>query len=247
MNDEQLLRYSRHILLDDVDIDGQQKLINSTVFIVGAGGLGCPAAMYLASSGIGHLIIIDDDVVELSNLQRQIAHGMADVGIAKVDSLKQSLLALNPDIKITALNARCDEKKLVQYIDDVDVLVDCSDNFKTRFMLNRIAVENKKPLVSGAAIRTDAQLAVFDARDEKSPCYRCLYSDEVAVDASCSANGILAPLVGIVGSMQAFEVLRLLTGLGESNIGKLQIADLKQGGWRSLLLKKDPCCPVCSL
>ncbi|NRB40154.1 MAG: molybdopterin-synthase adenylyltransferase MoeB [Pseudomonadales bacterium] len=245
MNDDQLLRYSRHILLNDFDIEGQEKLLASTVLIVGAGGLGCPAAMYLASSGIGEIIIADDDVVELSNLQRQIGHAMADIDSPKVESLKQTLSALNPDVKVTAVNTRLDENQMAVYVQQSDVLVDCSDNFKTRFLLNRFAVEYKKPLVSGAAIRTEAQLVVFDSRDDKSPCYRCLYSDDVDSEQDCSSNGVLAPLVGIVGSMQAFEVIRLITGFGESSVGALQMADLKHGGWRSLTLARDPECPVC--
>lgn len=247
MNDDQLLRYSRHILLNDFDIEGQEKLLNSTVLIVGAGGLGCPAAMYLASSGIGHLILIDDDVVELSNLQRQIGHAMVDINHPKVISLQQTIKDLNPEVKVSAVNQRMDATLIKEYVVQADVLVDCSDNFKTRFLLNQCAVEYKKPLVSGAAIRTEAQLAVFDSRKQESPCYRCLYTDDVETEEDCSSNGVLAPLVGIVGSMQAFEVIRVLTGFGESSVGTLQMADLKQGGWRSLKLARDPECPVCAI
>lgn len=246
MNDDQLLRYSRHILLNDFDVEGQETLINSTVLIVGAGGLGCPVAMYLASSGVGHLILVDDDVVELSNLQRQIAHTMADINTAKVESLQKTIKALNPEVKVTAVNQRLDASQIDGYVLQADVLVDCSDNFKTRFLLNQAAVTYKKPLVSGAAIRTEAQLSVFDSREDDSPCYRCLYSDEVETEQDCSSNGVLAPLVGIVGSMQAFETLRVLTGFGESTVGTLQMVDLKQGGWRSLKLARDPDCPVCA-
>ena len=246
MNDEQLLRYSRHILLSDFDIAAQEKLLQSTALIIGAGGLGCPAAMYLASSGVGHVIIADDDVVELSNLQRQIAHTMTDIDRPKGESLKQTLQAMNPDIQVTAINARMDEKQMTAWVKQADVIVDCSDNFSTRFMINRVAVAQKTPLVSGAAIRTEAQLVVFDSRVDDSPCYRCLYSEDGDTDEDCSSNGVLAPLVGIVGSMQAFEAIRVLTGFGESAVGQLQIADMKFSGWRSLKLARDPDCPVCS-
>lgn len=246
MNDDQLLRYSRHILLQDFDIDGQQSLLEATALIVGAGGLGCPAAMYLASSGVGHIIIADDDVVEVSNLQRQIGHTTANVGRNKVESLKMALQALNPDVKVTALAQRLTSVDMQQWVDRVDVVLDCSDNFTTRFSLNACCVESRKPLVSGAAVRVEAQLAVFDTRQVDSPCYRCLYSDESEVVENCSDNGVLAPLVGIVGSMQALEAIRLLSGFGDSTVGRLLIADLKQGGWRQLTLKRDDSCPVCS-
>ncbi len=247
MNDEQLLRYSRHLLLPDIDVEGQQALLDSTVLIVGAGGLGCPAAMYLASSGIGHIILFDHDKVELSNLQRQIAHGDGDITKTKVTSLRDSLLAINPQCQVTAVHQRFSEDHQAEFLPKVDVIVDCSDNFSTRFLLNAAAVQYRIPLVSAAAIRLEAQLAVFDSRLADSPCYRCLYSDHVEVDDNCSSNGVLAPLVGMVGSMQAIEVIRLLTSFSTSTAGKLQMADLKQGGWRTLTLTKDPQCPVCSV
>lgn len=246
MNDDQLLRYSRHILLQDFDIEGQQRLLESTALIVGAGGLGCPAAMYLASSGVGHIIIADDDVVEVSNLQRQIAHTTANINRDKVESLKMALLALNPDVKVTALAQRLTSVDMQGWVDRVDIVLDCSDNFATRFSLNACCVSAKKPLVSGAAVRAEAQLAVFDARQPDSPCYRCLYSDESEVAENCSENGVLAPLVGIVGSMQALEAIRVLCEFGESTVGRLLVADLKQGGWRQLTLRRDDACPVCA-
>jgi adenylyltransferase/sulfurtransferase len=246
MNDEQLLRYSRHIMLSDFDIAGQEALLNASVLIVGAGGLGCPAAMYLASSGVGRIYITDDDVVDVSNLQRQIAHGNNALGMLKVDSLKKVLENINPLIEITVLPTRLEKEALKELLSCIDVVVDCSDNFTTRFLLNTLCVEEKKPLVSGAAIRSEGQLAVFDLRDEHSACYRCLYHDTVRQDAvNCASNGVLAPLVGVIGSMQAAEAIKLIAAYGKPSSGKLMVLDIKQGEWQQLSIKKDHECPVC--
>lgn len=247
MNDEELSRYSRHVLLGDFDVAGQQALMQASVLVIGAGGLGCPAAMYLASAGVGHIIICDDDIVEVSNLQRQIGHADGMVGKLKVDSLRQTLQGLNPHIKVTTLARRLDEQEMMQQVAAVDVVLDCSDNFSTRFLLNRVCVAQKKPLVSGAAVRAEGQLAVFDLRQPQSACYRCLYHDDIEQEVmNCASNGVLAPLVGVVGSLQAAETIKLLAAYGNSTSGKLLVMDLKQGDWRQLLVKKDRQCPVCA-
>ncbi len=247
MNDDDLLRYSRHVLLKDFDMAGQESLTTASVLIIGAGGLGCPAAMYLASSGVGHIIVCDDDAVEISNLQRQIAHNTADINKPKVESLKETLQLLNPAVTVTTLNQRLVAEEYDHWIAQVDVVLDCSDNFDTRFLVNKHCVKNSKPLVSGAAVRAEGQLAVFDNRQDDAPCYRCLYSDEADHEApNCSENGVLAPLVGIIGSMQALEAIKLIAGYGEPSTGKLLVADVKYGDWRQLKLSKDINCPVCS-
>lgn len=245
MNDEQLLRYSRHILLDGFDIEAQEKLLASTVCILGAGGLGCPAALYLAASGVGHIILVDDDQVELSNLQRQIAHGTADIADAKTASLKRSLQAINPDIQITAIKQRITLESNTEIFQQADVVLDCSDNFTIRFLLNRLCWQYKKPLVSGAAIRTQGQLAVFDFRQDDSPCYACLYSEEATAGESCSENGVLSPLVGIIGSWQAAEAIKLLTGFGQPLQAYLQAIDIHNNKIQQWRISKDKHCPVC--
>jgi molybdopterin-synthase adenylyltransferase len=246
MNDQQLLRYSRHIMLPEVDIEGQEKLLAATVLVIGLGGLGSPVAMYLAAAGVGHLILADFDVVDLSNLQRQIAHTTNRIGETKVESAAQALRALNPDIKITCIAQQMDEQILAEQIAQVSVVVDCCDNFNTRFVVNAGCVKYKVPLVSGAAIRLEGQVAVFDARDATSPCYRCLYDVENEADLTCAANGVLAPLVGIVGSVQALETIKLITGFGTSLTGRLQLFDARHNQWRDIKLPKDKNCPVCS-
>lgn len=246
MNDAQLLRYSRQILLPDVDIDGQEKLLQSRVLIVGLGGLGSPVAMYLAAAGVGYLVLVDDDNVELSNLQRQIIHNTAMVGQSKVNSAVSALHALNPEVEIIALNKRLSEKELKEQVLQVDAVVDCSDNFNTRFAINKACVENCTPLISGAAIRLEGQIAVFDSRLEQSPCYRCLYEETIEETLNCATTGVLAPLVGVIGSMQALETIKVLCGFGEPLVGRLQCYDARYGQWRELKLKKDKDCPVCS-
>ena len=245
MNDEQLLRYSRQIMLPQIDIEGQEKLLASRVLIIGMGGLGSPVAMYLAAAGVGHLVLVDDDVVELSNLQRQIMHSSADIGLTKVDSARQTLLGLNPEIKITSFDIRLDEQAMAAEIALADIVIDGTDNFATRFMINKAAVENKTPLVSGAAIRMEGQVSVFN-KTASSPCYRCLYKDEGELDTSCSNNGVLSPVVGIIGSIQATEVIKVLLNIGECLDGKLLMLDALHMEFRTLILKKDPDCPVCN-
>ncbi len=250
MNDERLLRYSRHILLDGFDIAGQERLIQARVLIVGAGGLGCAAAMYLAASGVGTLIIADDDVVDISNLQRQIGHSTADIGRAKVNSLADRLRALNPNVNVVPLHARLLGSALRETVGSVDTVLDCSDNFMTRHAINRACVAQQKPLVSGAAIRFEGQVVVFNQAAD-SPCYACLYGEQPEEDdtLSCSELGVLAPLVGVVGSLQTAEALRLLVGFGKKESKKdccLHVIDLRCMEWRSITLKKDPQCTVCA-
>lgn len=246
LNDDELLRYSRHILLDGFDIEGQLALKNSHALIIGAGGLGCPAALYLASSGVGTITLCDDDEVELSNLQRQIAHGNNDIGKSKVDSLAQSLHEINPLVSVHPIHARLTGEALAQAVNAADVVLDCSDNFTTRFAINKACIEAKTPLVSAAAIRTEAQLSVFDSREASSPCYNCLYQEQDNENLNCIDNGVLAPVVGMMGSWQALEAVKVLSGFGETLIGKLLVLDLKYAQTRQLKLKKDPNCPSCS-
>jgi len=248
MRDEQFERYSRHMVLAQIGLSGQQRLLESRALIVGAGGLGSPIALYLASSGVGHLVLADFDVVELSNLQRQVLHGTADIGRSKVDSGKDRIEALNPDVRVTTFDRVLDgdDSDLLTEIQQADVVLDATDNFETRFALNKACVQTKTPLVSGAALRMDAQVSVFDSRQETSPCYRCLYSDELAEGEACSDVGVFAPLLGIVGAMQAAEALKLIVGFGETLTGRVLVIDALDMQWRSLKLNKDPRCPVCS-
>ncbi len=245
MDDNQLLRYSRHILLPQVGVDGQQKLLDARVLVIGLGGLGSPVAMYLAASGVGHLVIVDHDRVELSNLQRQIAHTTNAIGTDKSVSAKQTLQALNPDVQITAFNKILDAGELAEQVQLSDVVVDASDNFATRFGLNRLCVEWKKPLVSGAVIRLEGQVTTFRADLPGAPCYRCLYKDMDELAETCSETGVLAPVAGIIGSIQATETLKVLTGVGQTLNGRLLIFDAQTMEWREIRLHKDPACPVC--
>lgn len=244
LTDNQLLQYSRQIMLPKIDIEGQQKLLNAHVVILGLGGLGSPVAMYLASAGIGELTLIDDDKVELSNLQRQIVHQFSSMGAAKVDSARKTLLGLNPDCKINAVNARLNEKQLSKVIQPVTLVVDCCDNFATRFMLNRVCFKHRLPLVSGAAIRWEGQLTTFLMQDD-TPCYRCLYEEDSFNDQTCSQNGVVAPLVGIVGCMQAMEVIKVITGAGQPVSGQLKLFDALEMEWRSIKFNQRADCPVC--
>ena len=246
MIDEQLLRFSRQIMLPEMDVAGQQKLVDATVLIVGMGGLGCPAAMYLAAAGVGHLIIADDDTVELTNLQRQIAHEHRNLGESKVSSAKASLRGLNPDVCVTQIDKRLEGESLNQAVSGADVVVDASDNFATRFAINRSCLKNHKPLVSGAAIRMEGQVAVFDSGNPESPCYRCLYNENTEDDANCSQNGVMAPLVGIIGSVQAMETIKVITGIGNNLTGRLLLLDATTMQWREMKLPCDPNCPACS-
>lgn len=246
MRDEELLRYSRQIMLPEMDVAGQQKLVDATVLVVGMGGLGCPAAMYLAAAGVGHLIIADDDTVELTNLQRQIAHSQNNLGDSKVNSVSETLRGLNPEVKITALNQRLIGQELDDAVTQADVVVDACDNFTTRFAINRCCISNRKPLVSGAAIRMEGQVAVFDSNDADSPCYQCLYSEGDDEDASCSTNGVMAPLVGIIGSVQAMETIKVITGIGNTLVGRLLLLDATTMEWREMKLPRDKNCAACS-
>ena len=245
MEDQQLLRYSRQIMLPDLDIAGQEKLLAAHVLIIGAGGLGCPAAMYLASSGVGHITIADADVVDLSNLQRQIGHRTSSIGLGKVASLKENLGQLNPDIVVTAVAERPSGQILELEIEKADLVLDCCDNLATRLEVNKVCKHYRIPLVSGAAIRMEAQLSVFDHRLPASPCYQCLYDADSELDLSCSESGVIAPLVGIIGAMQALEAIKLLAGFGQSMHGRLLILDAAGMQWREMKLEQSQHCPLC--
>jgi adenylyltransferase/sulfurtransferase len=247
VNDEQLLRYSRHILLPQLGIEGQERLLAARALVVGAGGLGSPAAMYLASAGIGTLVLADGDAVDLTNLQRQILHRTASVGRPKALSGRDTLAEINPDVDIVALEQRLDGPALEAEVAAADVVLDCSDNFATRHAINRACVKHRRPLVSGAAIRFDGQVSVFDLREAKSPCYNCLFPEgREAEEVRCAVMGVFAPLTGIIGTTQAAEALKLLAGCGESLSGRLLLLDGLAMEWRSIALGKDPGCPVCA-
>ena len=245
MNDDQLLRYSRQIMLPQVDLAGQEKLLTSRALIVGAGGLGSPAAMYLAAAGVGQLAIADFDVVDLSNLQRQLLHHSNDIGREKTASARETLLSINPDIQVTAIPRALQGDELDEQVRLAAVVLDCSDNFATRFTVNTACVRQRTPLVSGAAIRLEGQLAVFDSRKENSPCYNCLYKEGENEEQTCAETGVLSPLVGIIGSMQALEAIKVVLSLGNDLCGRLVIFDALQHEWRTLTLPRDPACPVC--
>jgi len=246
MNDEQLLRYSRQILLPSFGIEGQEKLLSSHVLIMGLGGLGSPVAMYLAAAGIGRLTLVDFDSVELSNLQRQIIHSTSNLKQSKVESAAATIQQLNPLVNTTCINKQLEEKDLSDLLSNVDLLIDATDNFATRFMINRACFSTSTPLVSGAAIRMEGQVSVFNFKEAESPCYRCLYDEQGEENTSCSENGVMAPMVGIIGSIQAMEAIKLLANYGETLTGKLLITDAMFQDWRSMKFKKDPGCPVCS-
>ncbi|MEN9590217.1 MAG: hypothetical protein RLZZ481_2003 [Pseudomonadota bacterium] len=247
MNDAQLLRYARHILLDEFGIEGQEKLLASTALVVGAGGLGSPAAMYLASAGVGTIILADHDTVEISNLQRQILHQTSRLGALKAESGRDTLLALNPEITVETRTVRLAGDMLDAQIAQVDVVLDCTDNFATRHAINRACVEHNKPLVSGAAIRFEGQISVFDPRDATAPCYHCLFPEAEDLEAAtCASTGVFSPLVGIIGSMQAAEALKVLSHVGQSLKGQLLILDAFEMDWHRVRVKRDPGCPVCA-
>ena len=246
MNDDQLLRYSRQIMLPQVDLAGQEKLLTSRALIIGAGGLGSPAAMYLAAAGVGQLAIADFDVVDLSNLQRQLLHHNKDIGREKTASARETLLAINPDVQVTTIPRALQGDELDAQVKLATVVLDCSDNFATRFSVNTACVGQRTPLVSGAAIRMEGQLAVFDSRKENSPCYNCLYKEGENEEQTCAETGVLSPLVGIIGSMQALEAIKVILSLGNDLCGRLVIFDALQHEWRTLTLPRDPACPTCS-
>lgn len=245
MNDEQLLRYSRQILLPQFDVERQRKLLDSRVLIIGAGGLGSPVALYLAAAGIGHIAISDFDQVELSNLQRQVAHGSGDIGRAKVESARDAMLGLNPDIEVRTIDHALHDDELITEVRAADVVIDGSDNFTTRFEINRACVQTRTPLVSGAVIRMEGQLAVFRPELDDQPCYHCLYGGGDELAESCSQTGVLAPVAGTVGCMQATEAIKVLTGVGTPLTGRLLVMDASDMSFRTLRIPKDPRCPVC--
>jgi adenylyltransferase/sulfurtransferase len=246
MDNDKLLRYSRQMMLPEIDAEGQQRLADARVLIIGLGGLGSSSSVYLAAAGVGHLVLVDFDEVDISNLQRQIVHATKDIGRLKVDSAKEHLLELNPEIKVTKVDHKIENEELEEHIKSSTVVLDCSDNFQTRFAINDACVKHKIPLVSGAAIRFEAQVSVFDSRHEDSPCYRCLYGSEAEVEQSCTANGVISPLLGIVGSIQACEAMKIIMSLGETLEGRLLLLDVMHMEWHTAKLNKDPNCPVCS-
>ncbi len=246
MDDLQLLRYSRHILLNELGVEGQERIMRGRALIVGLGGLGSPAAFFLATAGVGHLTLVDHDVVDLTNLQRQIIHTEARVGQPKVESARQTLLAVNSRLSITALTERADEQRLRDLVADADVVLDCSDNFATRQGLNAACVLHGVPLVSGAAIRFDGQLAVYNPKHIDSPCYACVFPPDIAFEETrCATMGVFAPLVGIIGSMQAAEALKLLASAGEPAVGRLMMLDGRNMSWTDIRLPRNPVCKVC--
>jgi len=247
MNDDQLLRYSRHILLDELGIEGQQRLLDAHALIIGAGGLGSPVALYLGSAGVGRLTIVDHDTVDLTNLQRQIAHDSTRIGQPKAESARRSVLALNPEVQVRALTQRADAALLDTLVAEADVVVDCCDNFRTRQAVNVACVAHRRPLVAGAAVGFDAQMSVYDTRDPACPCYACIFPAEATVEeANCATMGVFAPLVGIIGSVQAAETLKLLAGIGRTLAGRLQMFDARDTQWQEVQVQRDPGCAVCA-
>jgi molybdopterin-synthase adenylyltransferase len=247
VNDEQLLRYSRHILLPEIGVEGQERLLAAHALVIGAGGLGSPAALYLASAGIGTLTLADGDTVDLTNLQRQILHTTASIGRPKAASGRDTLAQLNPEARVVALEERLAPGRLDELVAQADVVLDCSDNFATRHAANRACVRHRKPLVSGAGVRFDGQVSVFDLRRDASPCYNCLFPEDApAEEERCAVLGVFAPLVGIIGATQAAEALKLVSGAGEALVGRLLLLDALTMEWRSIRLQRDPACAVCS-
>jgi molybdopterin/thiamine biosynthesis adenylyltransferase len=246
MTDEQLLRYSRHILLEEIGVEGQERILASHALVIGAGGLGSPVVLYLGTAGVGRITIVDHDSVDLTNLQRQIAHNMQRIGQPKALSAREAIAAINPDVLVTPVVARADAQLLDELVPQADVVVDCSDNFVTRHAINAACVKHAKPLVSGAAIRMDGQLSVFDTRDAKSPCYACVFppSDEFE-ETRCATMGVFAPLVGIIGTMQAAEALKILAQTGESLAGRLQMLDGRAMSWSEVRVPRNHQCEVC--
>ncbi len=245
LSDDELLRYSRQILLPRFDVAGQEALKSARVLVVGAGGLGCPVALYLGAAGVGALTVVDDDTIELANLQRQIGFEQDQLGAAKAESLADRVRRINPLISVTALTTRLEAEALAVQVAEASVVVDCSDNFNTRFSLNRACVRAGVPLVSGAAIRGEGQLSVFDPRRDDSPCYHCLYPEQGNEDLTCSQAGVIAPLVGMIGAAQAMEALKVIAGVGRPLVGRLLLLDAWDMEWREMTLARDPNCPVC--
>ena len=246
MTDDELLRYSRHILLDEVGIEGQERILGAHALIVGAGGLGSPVALYLGSAGVGHITVVDHDTVDLTNLQRQVAHTMTQVDKPKVQSIQAAIAQINPGVQVTAVQQRADAELLNQLVAQADVVLDCCDNFVTRQAINAACVLQKKPLVSGAAIRFDGQICVYDARDAKSPCYACVFPPDTTFEETrCATMGVFAPLVGIIGSLQAAEALKLISGIGRSLTGRLLMLDGRAMEFTEVRIGRHAACPVC--
>lgn len=247
MDDRQLLRYGRHLLLEEVGIDGQERLLSACALVVGAGGLGSPASLYLASAGIGRLILADGDAVELSNLQRQILHREEAIGSPKVESGRRTLAAINPEIEIVTIGERLAGDRLSEAVGQADVVLDCSDNFSTRHAINRACFAQGVPLVSGAAIRFDGQLAVFDPTREGSPCYHCVFpEDDAPEELRCAVMGVFAPLTGLIGTLQAAEALKIVGGFGQPAIGRMLLVDARANRFDTIAIDPDPACPVCA-
>lgn len=245
LNDDELLRFSRQILMPRFDIAGQEALKSARVLVVGAGGLGCPVALYLGAAGVGHLTLVDDDVIELANLQRQIAFETAQIGESKAETLDARVRSINPAVSVSVVNRRLEPDDFAREVAEASLVLDCSDNFGTRFALNRACVAACVPLISGAAIRGEGQLSVYDSRNPESPCYHCLYPEQGNEDLTCSEAGVIAPLVGMIGSAQAMEAIKVISGVGRPLVGRLLILDAWEMQWREMKLTKDPDCPVC--
>ena len=247
MDDAQLLRYSRHILLNELGIDGQEKLLASHALVIGAGGLGSPVSLYLGSAGVGHITVVDHDQVDATNLQRQIAHTLDRVGQDKADSVRTAIAQINPDVQVTPITQRADAALLDQLVAQADVVIDCCDNFETRHAVNRACVQHGKPLVSGAAIRMDGQVSVFDSTQSDAPCYACIFPPEQAPEETrCATMGVFAPLVGIIGSVQAAEALKILSGMGSHMAGRLLMLDGRDLSWTDIHMGRNAQCPVCA-
>jgi molybdopterin/thiamine biosynthesis adenylyltransferase len=247
LSDEQLLRYSRHILLAELGVEGQQRLLDGHALVIGAGGLGSPVAMYLGTAGVGTITIVDDDTVDLTNLQRQIVHRLDRIGQPKASSAALTIASINPEVRVVALQERADAHRLGELVRDADVVVDCCDNFTTRQAVNAACVAHRKPLVSGAAIGFDGQISVYDVRDGDMPCYACIFPPEATFEeAHCATMGVFAPLVGIIGTMQAAEALKLLAGIGSSLAGRLQMLDARTMEWTEIRVARQRSCTVCA-
>ena len=246
MDDAQLLRYSRHILLDEIGIEGQEHILAGHALVIGAGGLGSPVALYLASAGVGHITLVDHDTVDLTNLQRQIAHRTSSVGQPKVASAAAAMAAINPEVQVHTVTARADAALLDTLVPQVDVVLDCSDNFSTRQAINRACVQHRKPLVAGAAIRFDGQVSVYDSRQPQAPCYACVFPpDQQPEEVQCATMGVFSPIVGIIGAVQAAEALKLLSGAGTPLAGRLLMLDGRPMAWSEIRMARDPACAVC--
>ena len=247
MTDDQLLRYSRHILLEEVGEEGQERLLRAHALVIGAGGLGSPVALFLGTAGVGRITLVDHDTVDLTNLQRQLAHNMARLGEAKAESAGSAIGAINPEPQVRAVVARADAMLLDSLVKEADVVIDCCDNFATRHAVNAACVKHAKPLVSGAAIRFDGQISVYDTRDANAPCYACVFpASQELEETRCAVMGVFAPLVGVIGSMQAAEALKLLCGVGSSLAGRLQMLDGRAMEWTEVRIPRDAACPVCA-